>query len=658
MDSALLDSQLLMSALARVLESPNNKNTAIATEDDPKILLLAASADLCTAACEYMKTRPTPDTCFLAEYELVASHGKAFLAGIEQHVHSLLSLLLRLQQNPVDNDDKDKDVNSCSLFAMSTDTPTEIPYAIMACLRTASSLISLFGHKLSRVNLQGLYQVAWSCLGVVDSQVVTAASVLLATLPMAGGTTDQRTPAALWNQAVADIVDALMGTLRTVAPIAHRGEQSSLLPDNSVWKMVLELWIPSMEQAPTQDSRVQHFLQLVDGIAHVLEALWTRPTVGVGAATAQGVQSQFLGCQANVGTILSLIDCLLNFSTAAESKYYATKKRLRREAISDGLLSPEAMASVVANPLRWLGHKLLDSMLTALGASALTPYARRISKTVQSALLTSSSWTLRAALDPTMGLQQQQQGKKRPRWLHTSLAMRTCAIHSFHLMVLLFGTDPQPILMSSSSTAERPWNTRGHGLDRAISVVCGVVVEELTADRQQGSEDWGTFEERVQLMAEALDALVVSLNSGGEYWSMETRGLINSVTSACLSFAQQRHTLTLQPSVRAAILLLGAANVITPWQDGASCDTTLVDNLQRVARSVSSPSPSVKLAAATVLGLCKTRSCSRVPALRIVTRSGSSHDDSGGAHTSNTVGCSNDSGKDKSFIGFLSFYRA
>ena len=621
-DSALLDAQLLWSALARVLDTSNNSNS---TDDDdsyksPHLLVLAAAADLCTAASEYLKTRPTPDTCFLAEYELVASHGRTILVGLEQH---LRRLLLNTSSSTRDKQEG---------------APEElVSYALYALFRTASSLIGLFGPKLSRLNMVGLHELALQCCccySFEDVRVTDAAAVLWAALPLASNT-----PAVQWNRAVTETVDALVQALGTVTPIGvfantknnAMPEASSSSTDKTVWNIVQECWIPLIEQASSEDAKVKLFQQLVHGLVRVIQALLTREVVGVGAATAETVQAPLRDCQVNVDALLRLVDGLLNFSTAAESKFYATKKRLRPEPLTHGLLSPMALARDVANPLRWLGHALLDSVVSALRTVALAPYARRISKMVQSAMLVASSSTLRQALDPTAALLLQQQGKKRPRWLHTSVALRTCAIQSLTRVISLFGIDPQPMFNTSSYGTARSGRGQGSTMNRAISIVCGIVVEELLhsgMDQQQQvgdsrDDDWGTYAERVQLVTAALETLTASLSCGGEFWSLTTRSLIDSVTVTCLSVAQQqlgRHSLTSQPSVQTALLSLGTASVLTPWSDGATSATALVDGLQRLARAWSCHQhPSVASSAA--LGVCKALSCPRVPALQIVTRS-------------------------------------
>ena len=92
--------------MARVLvEQPRHPPQPQLDRSAHIIILLALTADLCTAACEYLKTRPSADDpCFLAEYELLAAHGKAFLAGLERHARGLLAA----STAPDEEDDDDE----------------------------------------------------------------------------------------------------------------------------------------------------------------------------------------------------------------------------------------------------------------------------------------------------------------------------------------------------------------------------------------------------------------------------------------------------------------------------------------------------------------------------------------------------------------------
>lgn len=596
--SAVLDVQLLTSAIARVLQESSKKDAE--GESEKLWILVAVAADLVTAACEYIKSRSLADTCFLAEYELVASMGKNLLVGMEKHIRSLII------QNRDDSEDED-----------------ESSYAMAACLRSSASLVSLFGTKLSRSTaiLLGLREVAWESMFVAtDDLTVQAAMTLLATLPFAGGT-DKLTPSLVWNQCFTDAVTALSTAIRKVAPVvgtnkAKKNSDTYLTEDFAMSEIDKQAandhWLSKIQEASPETIKVRIFLQLVKGLASYIISLLSRDAVSVTSVATYSLQLQLIGIEINVDAILGLIETMLSFSSASEAKYYGTKKRLRLETINGGLLSPAAITGKVAMTIRLYGHELLDATIAALGAAVLLPFARRVMRISQTALLTSSSSALRRVLDPSSAAQLE---GKRKRWLHTSITARTAAVKSFQQTLLAFGTDPRGL--SSYSTSRRSSNASD--VDRAVTLVCGHIVEELTYGSTIGVE-WGSMDDRVQLVAASADCLATCLNSGGEFLSIATRGLVDSVASSCMSSVLRTCPISSFGIVKAAILALGVAASCTPWQDGAASSTT--KDLKKLARAcLQDGDPTVAFTATSALRVSDALDCPRVPALNVVTRS-------------------------------------
>lgn len=583
--SAMLDSQLLVSAMARVLEARSNIDLEI----------LTLMAHLCINSCEYLKSRSQPDSCFLAEYELLANHGKSFLTGLERHSQLLVSRILT-------NGIIVKDGINTSIMNNT----------LSACLRAATSLVSLFGAKLSRVGtIQGLRTVAFSVVGFNIE-----AATLLATLPFASSDS-----AAQWSRTLVECVDTATLFLNAIAPNIGRHTQQTRLSlpvgENSIWKEIDALWVAKIRttEASEEPERVCLVLQILQNLMNLIEALLTRKAIGVAAATAAPIQVELVGATVNVETLLNLVET--TFSTAAESKYFSTKKRLRHETITDGVLNPTSLVGKICNPLRGHGHSLLDTILSTLGSETLLPHARCIQRIVQSALMTSTSTALRKVLDPTSSSLENQ---KRPRWLHSAVVLRRIAIQSFQKALLAFGTDSR-LVVDNSIGATRSSN-RGVDTEKAFSIVCGTVVEELTSVWLPSfGGDWGTFEERVDLVATAVDCLTTGLNSGGEYLSSTVRTLLDSVVFTCLSVVQHgQHPIASHEKVKCSILVLSTACITTPWQDGASCCTSISINLKRVAQSCQKCCDSSAEAANTALQVCRALDCPRVPALSIITR--------------------------------------
>lgn len=594
--AAALDAQLVMAALARVLETPKPCDGPAALT-----IVVAAAADVVTAACEHIKSRLMADACFLAEYELVAGAGKGFLVGVEKHVRGLLPR--QRSATLLDGDDDDE----------------EALYAMAACFRAASALVSVFGTKLSRSTaiLVGLRDVAWEAVLTVDDGgggtdfVVHAATILLATLPYAGGT-DKLTPSLVWNQAVVDAVSGLKLAMRKVAPLAELKKHGAIVVENAmsdyVRQVVYDPWISKIEQASSDDSKARIFVQLVQRLGGTVVSLLSRDAISAAAAATSTLQAQLIGAEVNADSMLSLVEAMLSFSPAAEAKYYGTKKRLRLEAVDGGLLSPAALAGRVAMAIRLAGHNLLDATVSALGAASLLPYARRVLRIAQIGLLTSSSSALRRVLDPSSAAQLDGKWK---RWLHTSITARIAAVKTFHQAVLVFGIDPRSLTASST-------NRSGGDGDRAVTVICGHIIEELSSSTV--SVEWGSLDDRVQLVSACCESLAACLSSGGEFLPMSTRGLVDSVTRSCLESVFQAHPFSFFSIVKTSILTLGSLSVCTPWQDGAA--SCIAGQLKKVARACQQDrESSVVLVATSALRVCDALDCPRVPAMNVVTRS-------------------------------------
>merc|ERR1712070_12885 len=124
------------------------------------------------------------------------------------------------------------------------------------------------------------------------------------------------------------------------------------------------------------------------------------------------------GAKIDIDSILSVVENFVSFPLAAETVFYKTKKRLRNEAVDNGLLSPRAVSTQIGNQVKRLGHDILDCLLETLGASTLLPYASSITRISYASLVTSCSSPLRKVLDPSSAMQMD---GKRKRWLHESV---------------------------------------------------------------------------------------------------------------------------------------------------------------------------------------------------------------------------------------------
>jgi hypothetical protein len=594
-----LDVQLVMSAVTRILgghsaaPSQASKKSSAPLVADDKVLVIALAADLSTAICEFIKSQSTPGTCTIAEYELIASSGKLILAGLAKTIRSLLSDIAK----------KDGAFQVASYHE-------EGVHALVSCLRASASLVGLFGTKLSRSTpvLTAMREVGWDSLAVIDDSVTYAATMLLASLPFAGGP-DRTAPADLWNTSLADCFDSMSAIFKAVAPINKKIAGTSTSEVTESTRTVVETWIGLIQSAPSEKDGVQIFLQAMRGLTRVAICLMAQNAVAAANQT-------LLIVEVDVALVLDLVEIMLSFPVASESTYYGTKKRLRLEPVDGGLLSPASIAGDAANHLKVLGHEVLEALLTALGGPMLLPYARRITRVAYASLLTSCSAPLRKVLDPTSAAQLD--GKKR-RWLHTSIPVRTVAVKTLQETVVAFGVDSSGLAGRSVGLSKN-----SSDVDRSIALVGGCLIEQLSPATNSQLElgEWGSLLERTHLAVATVECLSSYVLTGGEYLPITSRRLVESIASACLSSIISRGTSSMASFglVKAALLSFGTACVCTPWPDGAA--SSIVGLLQSAAKKCKNDQETiVSNAAAAAFKSCDAVAFPRVPALQVITRS-------------------------------------
>jgi hypothetical protein len=482
---------LVLTAVVRVLnaETSNNKSTTL---DDDHALLVALAAELCVAISQYVNTSKESDSCAHAEYELLSQSGKSILFGI---INSLRSLDLDVQRHTkVVTDQSPKMMEKCLTMTF-LDCGKHID-PINSCLKAAASLVGLFGTKLSRsvTILTDLKTIAWRLLTINDDSIQNSAARLIAMIPMAGGT-DRKTPSDLWMKSIADVISMLALIMSTVAPVS-KARQINIddIDITEQGKAVSKMWIDFVRNDLSQESaRVLSFNRFLRGLTLCFRSLLSQDGMNLHAHN-YGLSSPLSDSKIDVEAILDVIENFVSFSLSAETIFYKTKKRLRNETVDGGLLSPRAVSTLVGNQVKRLGHDIFNCLLESCGGPTLLPFSSRIIRISYASLLTSCSGPLRKVLDPTSAIQLD--GKRR-KWLHQSVPMRDIAIHTFTIVITLFGSDKRDKLSSSSSS------TRRSDGENAIALVAGCLLEEIgKGDGVDGSDDdtWGTHYERTRLM--------------------------------------------------------------------------------------------------------------------------------------------------------------
>jgi hypothetical protein len=227
-------------------------------------------------------------------------------------------------------------------------------------------------------------------------------------------------------------------------------------------------------------------------------------------------------------------------------------------------------------------------------------------------------------MDPTSVAQLE--GRKR-RWLHLSVAMRARSIRTFTRVLCLFGDDSTgnafPIPFGRTSSSSSP----STDCERAISLVVGCLVEQSghhnnTMDgADKFDDDWGSKEERVDMIVACANCLSITLTSCGGFLGTSIRRLIESVTLSALLLLsdiepQSRQLMSWGP-VKVEILHLASNCVTTPWNDGSS--SSLSDRLVHTARQLERDMDlSVCHAAKEAIRICDALQIPRAPALLFV----------------------------------------
>lgn len=586
--------------------------------DDQRLLILLVS-DLTTAASTFVLQGLTKvSTCVAAEYDVLASNAKSLLIGLTRSMdHVLASATGSLTATAVGCTEQTPD-----FFRIETSDSLAV-FTLRACHRAAMSLVSLLGPRFSRLSayMQRLSVVGvWQSFAVVDPTVLESATRLHATIQGIGagggthsGTTGQHqsfsSTEGSWNKSLRESVALLFSLLESACPLNSRLEeiiqQLEFPTQQSVGKAAVDGWLQSIRKADSEEQGTTLFVHYVQVLVSMTTAL----------LSVEGLAwNHVLNAQVDIVSILDLVELLICFPINAESLYFRTKKRLRRETTEMGLFSPLAVTNM-ANRVKIMGHELIDALLTSIGCPALLPFARRLLKTCFGSLLSSSSTALRSVLEDRA---LQSAPDVMQRWLNSSIAIRTAALQTAQRVVLVVGTEP-----SQRSTSLRI-RKRVEDLDRLVTLVCGCLVEQLQwlARRKEKDEDWGSFQERIDNLVACSNCLDAFLVSGGPFLSNVARSLIDSTIECflkkCLTMNGNR-VKDLSPLCNCA-LSLGVHSCSTAWADGEASSLGLC--LQETARRLLKISSvdSVLHKALSTIRICDALNAPRIPALQVITQ--------------------------------------
>jgi hypothetical protein len=477
----------------------------------------------------------------------------------------------------------------------------EVDEALVACCNCAKSIIILSNLKLSRNGsvVTAIHNVAKEILvcdegGSVEvSGVVEAAASLIASIPLVGNS-NGAPPMKLWSEMVLQQTGELASTLQAFFPLVKklkRGKSSKGDDD-------LE-WIRDVRNTITsQASRLVLFFARAKGLVAVLTKLmemdgYHMSNVADGAALP-------------ITALLDVSEQMLLFSSIAETRFLATKSRLRDVSIEGGLLSPNA-AVTIGNSMKHLGYALFESVILSLGTTALQ-YGKRLITIALTSLQSCSTLTLKRVIDSSSSADK----NSRKKWLHSSVHLRTRSIEIFTIVAQRLGPNVAV--------------TQNDHVSKALAFVAGCLLEQMTTNEQVNGiqdEHWGSEGERAKLVVVCFEALSASLDIFGGFLTMQNRELIESMALTCLGNiginSSPGRFCNFAP-VKATVLKLGVSCITNPWPDGAS--SGLVQALRRAAFVLRFDGDSIVSAAAySAMSICNMAVMPRAPPLMIVSRS-------------------------------------
>ena len=574
--SATLPIQLVMTAILRILSLKEN-----VVDFTELALLTTLAADLIRAVVHHSRDNQSNTRyhliCIQAEVEWIQGSAKSLLSALSQN---LPKFLLAIQQERV------------------VDIFLECHKALTSCLDACADLIGFAGTRLSRSQaiLSNLENVAWDVMGCRKVHH-TAVATLLAVLPLAGGT-ERATPASQWTKCLKNGQSLFWMLLQKIIPMSQRTKAADGIEASPSLQKRMDEWSANLQRMESQGDRCGLALHLSKSLVALLIELLRQ---GEGNMV-------LLESSLNIPDLLDLVDALLAVPVSAEATYYGAKKRLRDEPLDNAVLSPASIATQLANHLFREGQQLLSHLVTIVGGPSLLPYAQRLRQVGYASVLTSCSPTLRQVLEPSYNI-----AKKR-RWLPHSLLARTSALRTLQVLMVSLG------VKTTSERAKTRKRSSTQEMDRVVQVICGCLLEQMYPHEEE-SLYWGSVEEKAALITAVADCLSSILISGGEFLTMESRQLTDSVAAACL---ENMTNLTQVASFYCtstfeSFLELGKACLSTSWPDGAA--SSLRTAVRRAAETVMvSGDSSLTRVASSACQLCDTLSNPSIPALYVITR--------------------------------------
>ena len=472
--------------------------------------------------------------------------------------------------------------------------------AITACLNCAKRVMVVSNLKLSRnaTVIASIKGVAEDILfdnrndSVDGTESMEAAASLIATIPIVGNANGV-SPIQLWSDTVKEKTKELSGILCSFFPLVkkfRKGKQASLELDSELIKTLQSSVI-------SQADRVMIFMSKIRGMVSILSHLLEMDGYDFSNTNS--------GASLPLVLVLDALEQLLHFSNIAETRYLATKSKLRDVSVEGGLLSASS-AVLVANSVKYLGFALLQAICSMLTSSSLQ-YGKRLLELSLLNLQQSSSLALKRVIDPSSFTERNSDKK----WCHRSIVLRMKSVEAFTLLLQRLGPN--------ASVAQNDIFTK------SLAFVAGNILEQINVDEDIPETEaiTGTQQQRIELLSKCFDCLSITLSVCGGFLSIENRELIESICSRSLTDLDMNFNEC--ALIKISILKLGASCMSTPWPDGAA--SGLTQSLLQYAMPMRyDRDTTVSSMAFTTVGVCNLTLTPRAPPLIIISRAKESDD--------------------------------
>ena len=470
-------------------EGEEEKSQSLTQSDSLIKVALSIIASICHRAKDGMVSSLSINSqCAFVEGDMIGSIGSSLLDALRDNL-----LLLHYQSN---------------------NEESSIAELMVESFRTAASVITLLEMRLSRAEkvINGLRDVAWLVLNNLHSlsadtassihAIQQSATILLASFPLAGASSNGSPPSKIWAQCIQDGILLLrwaingffpMPTLDNSAAKDEATRHPMLWKEHERWlSIVTGFQVDGLDLGdgdPTDGYRAKALQTRIGCLTRYITSLIGMEGYPLHRSNSFSSSSALL---LPFDSLLDVSELLLSFPLAAEGKHRSTKQRLRSTPVEGGLISPNS-AMFVAVELRLCGHTLFDvAMESCRGGSGALGRGRRIVAMAVANLQSSCSMALVSVVDGKRG--GDFRVGQRIGWLRGSIPLRIKSIQMFLNVAISLGSST----MSSIGTTK--------SMSKALVLLGGCLLEQTQKEEDNASgmnsrvDEWGTLGERAKLV--------------------------------------------------------------------------------------------------------------------------------------------------------------